>query len=242
VVGAAAKGHEDTSRSVLKSTFGCDDALADVMFALARFFDYPARSSIIEEGAESADVHLLVSGHARKQVISMEGRMIVVEDYHEGDLFGESGLTGAPTPGVAGTGNEVLAVRQSCAGAFANHEFLNLMTTHAPVALAVSRAVIARLGDATRRFAEGFTLSAAGRVHAELLRRARAGHAADGTAPGGQLTISPPPVFSEFALTVQSTRETVSRTINALEKRGIVRRSEDALTIVAPHRLEELVY
>jgi len=40
---------------------------------------------------------------------------------------------------------------------------------------------------------------------------------------------------------VHSTRETVSRTINTLERRGIIHREDDALVIVAPHRLEEMV-
>jgi CRP/FNR family transcriptional regulator, cyclic AMP receptor protein len=48
--------------------------------------------------------------------------------------------------------------------------------------------------------------------------------------------------LSTFALHVQSTRETVSRTISALEKRGIIKRDGDALTVVAPHRLEELIF
>ena len=56
------------------------------------------------------------------------------------------------------------------------------------------------------------------------------------------LTISPPPVLSQIAMHVQSTRETVSRTIGMLQKRGIIRRDEGGLMIVAEHRLEELVY
>jgi len=49
-------------------------------------------------------------------------------------------------------------------------------------------------------------------------------------------------VLAEMALAIQSTRETVSRTINALERAGIIRRSPEDLVIIAPHRLEELVY
>jgi len=49
-------------------------------------------------------------------------------------------------------------------------------------------------------------------------------------------------VLSQFALQVQSTRETVSRAINALEKRGIIRRDEHGLRVVAPHRIEELIF
>ncbi len=51
----------------------------------------------------------------------------------------------------------------------------------------------------------------------------------------------PAPVLAAMAVRVLSTRETVSRTINALERRGIIRREADALIVVAPHRLEEMV-
>ena len=76
------------------------------------------------------------------------------------------------------------------------------------------------------------TLSAPGRVYAELLRLARLG---DG------ITIRPAPVHAALAVNVQSTRETVSRAVNAIERRGIVRREDDALVIVAAQRLEEMV-
>jgi DNA-binding transcriptional regulator YhcF (GntR family) len=76
------------------------------------------------------------------------------------------------------------------------------------------------------------TLSAAGRIHAELLRQARR---------SASLTIEPVPVVSEFALLVQTTRETASRAINELERSGIIRREPNRLKVVAPHRLEELV-
>ncbi|WP_338468467.1 Crp/Fnr family transcriptional regulator [Novosphingobium sp. ZN18A2] len=218
--------------AVFRSAFDCGDDLAAVAMRIARFFDYPARGAIIEEGQECADVHLLTCGHARKQAVSIEGRMIVVEDYREGDLFGEAALSGDTT-----AHEDIRAVSASRTGAFANHQFVSLMSAHPAIALAVSRLLVSRLGNATRRFTEGFTLTAAGRVHAELLRRAEKQNAA-----AAQLEIRPPPVFSELALSVQSTRETVSRAVNALEKRGIVKRTDDALIIVAPHRLEELVY
>jgi predicted transcriptional regulator len=48
-------------------------------------------------------------------------------------------------------------------------------------------------------------------------------------------------VLTSLAVRVNSTRETVSRSINALERRGIIRREADTLIIVAPHRLEEMI-
>ena len=79
---------------------------------------------------------------------------------------------------------------------------------------------------------ERAALSATSPVSSELLRQGR-------SAPG--LKISPAPVLSELALQVSETRETASRAVKALERRGIIRRDADGLTIVAPHRLEELI-
>jgi DNA-binding MarR family transcriptional regulator len=84
-----------------------------------------------------------------------------------------------------------------------------------------------------RRMVESVLLSATGRVCAELERLAKL---------SPDQTIRPVPVFSELATMVQSTRETVSRTISQLEKRGVLRREDGGLRVVAPHRLAELIY
>ena len=55
------------------------------------------------------------------------------------------------------------------------------------------------------------------------------------------LAIRPAPVLAELAVRVSTTRETASRAVNALERRGIIRRDADALVVVAPQRLEELI-
>jgi CRP/FNR family transcriptional regulator, cyclic AMP receptor protein len=213
---------------VIARTFACTEDLARVIGGKARLRQYPPRAAIVRGEDPSAHVHLMVAGHARMMATALEGRMSVIEDYREGDMFGERGLFGD-----AGSPHDVLAVKSSRVGAFANPDFLALMSNYSCVALAVSRLLVARLDTAQRRLAEGTTLSVRGRVCAELLRLARAGSA---------MTIAPAPVLAQLALRVDSTRESVSRAIGALEKRGLIRRDADALVVVAPHRLEELVY
>jgi DNA-binding MarR family transcriptional regulator len=92
--------------------------------------------------------------------------------------------------------------------------------------------MVERLQQTAARMYAHVALSAVGRVHAELLRLAR---------QSADLTIRPGPVLSDLALRVSTTRETASRAVNALERRGIIRRDADTLVVVAPHRLEELV-
>jgi CRP/FNR family cyclic AMP-dependent transcriptional regulator len=212
---------------VLAQTFACNGDVAVAIAAKARLRDYPARAVIVAADRIFEQVHVLVDGHARMLAFAIDGRLVAVEDYGKGDLFGETGLFEAEP-----AQHDIAAVVAS-KGAASNAVFLDLMANYHCVALAVSRRLVARLSTITRRMVEGATLSATGRIHAELLRQAQAGSA---------MTISPAPVLSAFALQVQSTRETVSRAINALEKRGIIQRDEQGLRIVAPHRLEELIY
>lgn len=215
-------------RRLFGEVFACDDALAHVLARQARLREYAPHAVIAAGDAVFEHVHLLIAGHARMVAFGADGRLVAIEDYAPGDLFGETGLFDRePAP------HDIAAVRLSRAAAFANALFLELMAKHACVALAVSRRLVARLARVTRRMVEGATLSATGRIHAELLRQARA-------SPG--LTIRPAPVLADFALLAQTTRETVSRTISALEKRGVIRRDSESLRVVAPHRLEEQIY
>lgn len=111
-------------------------------------------------------------------------------------------------------------------------DFLALLEAYGCVGLAVSRMLLKQLRATAAKMVERSTLSAVGRIHAELLRLARLG---DGR------TLRPMPVLAALAVRVHSTRETVSRTLHALERRGIVRRDSDALVIVAPGRLEDMI-
>jgi CRP/FNR family transcriptional regulator, cyclic AMP receptor protein len=218
----------NTACSLLEDRYRCSGDVAQVVAGRAQYRDYQPRTTIIAQGDRNEQVFLTVTGHARAEALSMSGRLAILEDYFAGDFFGEGGLVeDAPSH------DEVRAVERVDAAVFANPAFVALLSSYADFALAFSRMLVARLARTSRRLAEGATLSATGRIYAELLRQARA---------GAGMAIEPSPVLSSFALTVQSTRETVSRTINDLVKRGIVRRDAQRLVVVAPHRLEELIY
>jgi CRP-like cAMP-binding protein len=216
------------AEAIAGATFGCDIDIARIVAASARYRDHDARETIIAQGEPCDHVYLIVSGHARMLAYSIDGRLSIIEEFADGDLFGETGLF--DDHAMSG---EVCATVVTRTGIFDAPVFLALMGRYSAIAIAISRLTIARLASTRRRLVEGATLSAVGRIHAELLRQAHAGDA---------MTIRPAPVLASLALTVQSTRESVSRAISALQKRGIIRRDADGLTVVAPHRLEELVY
>ena len=217
-----------SATAVLGETFACNDATAAVLAGRARLREWTAHSVIVSGERAHDQVHVIVDGHARMMAFAIDGRLVAIEDYLRGDLLGEAALFDKDAPA-----HDIAAVSASTSAAFGHAAFLELMTNYSCVALAVSRRLVARLSRITQRMVEGATLSANGRIHAELLRQAQASE---------DLTIRPPPVLSQFALQVQSTRETVSRAINALEKRGIITRNDQGLRVVAPHRIEELIY
>ena len=208
--------------------FACTEDVSQKILSQTRNARYAPRAIIVNMGTPYEHVHIVLSGRARARALSMDGRQAVLEDYVSGDLIGEMALIES-----SDSNHEVVAVETVEAATILAHVMISLMSTHASVALAISRRLIARLAEQNRRLAESSTLSAAGRVHAEILRLAR---------ETSDMTIRPAPVLSQLAMHVQSTRETVSRTISALQKRGIIQRDENQLAVIAEHRLEELIY
>jgi CRP/FNR family cyclic AMP-dependent transcriptional regulator len=218
----------DTNLHVfLQDVFACPADIAACIGRRAVDRRYPARAIILKQGDRAGATYLLIAGRAHALTYRPEGHVVLLNEYLPGDFFGAI-ANAEPEPEDA----DVVAVENLRAAVFLVLDFLALVETYGCVGLAVSRMLLKQLRTTAARMAERTTLSAAGRVHAELLRLARLG---DGR------MVRPAPVLASLAVRVHSTRETVSRTINALERRGVIRRESDGLVIVAPHRLEEMI-
>jgi CRP/FNR family cyclic AMP-dependent transcriptional regulator len=214
-------------RELIGRVFACPADVAADIFRRGHLRAFPARSALIRQGDTISFTWLLVLGRARALLWSAEGHMVLLQEFGPGDLFGALGELD-PSPHDA----EVVAIEDVSAFLLAASDLVLLAERHGVIGLALARLLLQRLRKATNRVYERSALTAAGRVHAELLRRAR--EAAD-------LAIRPAPVLAELAVRVGSTRETVSRTVNALERRGIIRREDGALVVVSARLLEELV-
>jgi len=211
----------------LQTVFLCSPEIAASIGKRALDRRFPLRAILLKQGDRAGSTFLLVAGRAHARSYSREGQEVLLREFLPGDFFGAIALA-EPAPEDA----DVVAVEDVRAAVFLALDFLNLIETYGCVGLMVSQALLKQLRATSAKMLERTTLSAAGRVHAELLRLARLG---DGR------TIRPVPVLSALAVRVQSTRETVSRTISALIRRGVVRRENRALFIVAPQRLEEMI-
>jgi CRP-like cAMP-binding protein len=216
----------EASRAVIRRAFGCDAAVADVIAALARDTALP-RGAVLWPRSEPGESTLVMSGLAHEVAYGRDGGMLILHRLGPGDLFGDL------LHEVGETATQVEGVVEGRGALFAGAALVRLMESYGSVGLAVSRQLSHRLAGLQHRMVETALLSVSGRICAELLRR---------SVDMPDRTIRPMPVMSELAVSVSSTRETVSRTVSQLERRGLVKRVEGGLTIVAPHRLEEQVY
>lgn len=211
----------------IRAALGCPPDVARAIAAHATARHYAAQTLILRHGDRTNQAWLVMTGRAQARVYALDGQMVLVHEYLVGDLFGALALADA-WPVEA----EVIAAEPTSAACVPAAEFILLVDRHGSLGLLLVRSLLGQLRATSMRMVDRTTLSAPGRVYAELLRLARLG---DGR------TIRPAPVHSALAVRVQSTRETVSRAVNALERRGIVRRENDTLVIVAAQRLEEMV-
>ncbi len=190
---------------------------------------YSAGSVITLQGETSTQIGFILSGRAKAISFSENGEATWVGYFQKDDFFGHTALlteTSPPFEIVAETQVKVLFVTPNAIN--------QLLSKQENLNLEIARDLAKRLDQMTHRLIEAYTLSAKGRVCAELSRLSRV----IGMAPDMRI-IRPNPIFVELAERVNSTRETVSRTVSELQKKGILAREPGAIIINDPDRLRQ---
>lgn len=191
--------------------------------------DCDAGTVLALQGEEADKIGYVLSGRAKAVAYSEKGEATWVGYFHTGDFFGHTALlSDSPPPFeiIAETDVKVLYVTTAT--------MQSLLNAHEGLGLEMAKDLALRLDHMTNRLIEAYTLSAKGRICAELSRLSRV----IGIAPDTRI-IRPNPVFVELAERVNSTRETVSRTVSDLQKKGILAREPGAIIIKNPDRLRE---
>jgi len=176
-------------------------------------------------------VGVIISGKAAALTYAPSGEQAWIGEFTPGDFFGHmSMLTHLPL------GYEMTAQTDMSALMLPIPVLKRFMTENPDVSEAVSKDLATRLDLMMRRMVEALTVSAKGRVCAELMRMANP----IGIDPGKSV-IRPNPVFVDLALRVNSTRETVSRTVSELVKKEILSKTPGALVLNNPEGLKGFV-
>lgn len=207
----------------LSAFLDCSARSAAALAGAMRARDFAPGKVLSHQGENDRTMWLILEGTIQLQAVSVEGRATVLSAFGPGELVGgfdaerESGFDTRALGRVSAL--EVDAI-----------DLHRLVREWPDLGAGLSRIYAGQLHAVLDRLAERVTLTAVGRCYRELLRLAEQSD-----------TIAPPPVIAALALSAQTTRETGSRAINTLERRGIIARTQDHLTIVSRRMLEELV-
>ena len=196
-----------------------------------RYRRFSPHQPIFDRHSETKDVFFVVRGRVRVVNYSMSGREITLDDINQGGHFGElSAIDGEPRSA------SVMALSDCLIVALPRPHFLEAVGKYPAMALTVMENLSKIVRASTERIMDLSTLGANNRVHADLLRQARAVKIKDNTA-----VIDPMPLHGEIASRVSTTRETVARVMNELARKGIVERKKDVLVIGDVQRLQDMV-
>lgn len=209
--------------AALASFFACTQAEAERLNDAMAFVTYRHGQTLIHQGDLGAKVWIVLDGQAQLQVIGQDGQVQLLMAHGPGELFGA-------LPHERIFVSDVIARDRIAVLEIATSNLNRLMQEEVRISSGLAMILARQYHGALDRMAARITLSATGRVCAELLNAA-----------GGGDSIAPPPVVAALGLMAQTTRETASRTINGLMRRGIVQRDMDRLTIVSRSLLEEMV-
>lgn len=192
---------------------------------------YDGGDVVISQGHRNTHLGIVISGRGEFQAYSSKGQSIWLGSITIGDIFGSEALSGrgaAPYELIAKSRLDVMFVTRS--------DFLSALQLSTDALSYVLGSLSKMSEQFMLRLIEAQTLTATGRICAELKRQSKD----IGIDPGKHI-IRPVPIFSELALRVGSTRESVSRTVSMLTKRKIIIRRTGALVIDDPAALETLI-
>ena len=180
-------------------------------------------------GDKLTTVGLVMSGGARELAYSINGEETWVGEYKEGQFIGLVSLLSEQEHNF-----EIHAMSNMSVKFLSQDKVLTLMRADTSFCEAIARDLATKLSMSTSDLINIHTLSVKGRVCAELLRLSFP----IGITPGHYI-IRPSPVFVALARRLNSTRETVSRTVSELQQKGIVSREPGAFVIKDVEKLRE---
>lgn len=218
----------NTLRPLFCRLFGEEDAmLADLEAACTRHA-YSEGSMIVHQEDEGGDIYVIVAGQARAHLLTADGREFWIDEFGPGQFFGEMTALGA----ARRTCNVDALTDVDCAQ-FTRADFLDLMVRHGSLGLAISRMLVHRVEQTTRRLFSSSFETVKGRLVLELMRQAKP---ANGQADRAK-TVDPYPVLTELGRRVGASRESVSRNMNGLLRIGVLAKDGNRLLIPDPDML-----
>lgn len=192
---------------------------------------FEAGQGILSRASPDRDVYFIVSGRVRVTTYSAAGRQVTFRDFGAGEHFGEV----AAIDGMARSA-DVVGLEPGLLASLAPAPLARLLREEPAIAERLLRDFAGLVRRLSERVIDLSTLGVHQRLHAELLRLARAAGVA-----GNRARLDPAPRHADLASQVSTYREQVTREFSALAKAGVLGKDGRALVVLDVARLEKMV-
>lgn len=193
--------------------------------------DYRRNQEIVSYQDTTCDVYFIKSGRVGITVFSQNGKEVAFRQLPAGDMFGDlAAIDGEGRSASVISLSDVELVRISAA------DFLEMLILMPDVNLRLLQRLTTLIRALSERIYEFTTLGVRNRIHAELLRLAKA-HMSGPTVAN----IYPAPTHADIANQVSTHREAVSREFSYLASEGVLEKRGRNLIVHDVGRLEQMV-
>jgi CRP/FNR family cyclic AMP-dependent transcriptional regulator len=185
------------------------------------------REVVVKRGDATAGLGFLIEGRLQTVDFTLDGREVGIDFVDEGDFFGELAvIDGQPAP------EYVIAVAPSRVTMLDRDRARELMFSTHKASEVVARRLAQRIRRSARQRAVLALPSSFQRVCAQLMLLTQQ----DG---GGRVVILLPPTHQEIAIMVNTSRETVTRTLQFLQGMKVLSRAGAELVVQQPQTLQD---
>jgi CRP/FNR family cyclic AMP-dependent transcriptional regulator len=184
---------------------------------------YKKDNMILVEEEVGSTMFIILDGRVKISRISEEGREVILSILSEGDFFGEMSILNGQTRSanvVTLEDSEILVIRRE--------DFLHMLHNYPQIAINLLKELAHRLRRSDSQIKSLSLQNATGKVASTLLRIADD----SGKIYMGQVEIPRLPPQQDLANMAGTSRETISRVLKALEKRGYVKKQGSRLIIL----------
>ena len=184
---------------------------------------YESGKFIFLEDSEGEQCFFVVQGSVKVTRLSKDGREVILAMLNEGEFFGELALL----DGESRSAN-VIALEETEVLTLNREDFLVVLHDYPQIAIQLLKEMAHRLRKSDRQIASLSLSDAEKRIALCIIRFADE----QGVIRRGQVSIPRVPIQQDIANMAGTSRETVSRAINLLEKEHFIKRQGRELLIL----------
>ena len=184
---------------------------------------YESGKFIFLEDSEGEQCFFVVQGSVKVTRLSKDGREVILAMLNEGEFFGEMALL----DGESRSAN-VIALEETEVLTLNRGDFLVVLHDYPQIAIQLLKEMADRLRKSDRQIASLSLSDAEKRIALCIIRFADE----QGIIKRGQVSIPKMPIQQDIANMAGTSRETVSRAINLLEKEHFIKRQGRELLIL----------